>query len=478
MRSLFSRVILSSQGTSSVGPRRWSERWQAFRSNCYYEALYPQPISPASSTGETRRRQMVSCPTCRISFANERMLHQHQKLLDDHPFCDKCDRPFRSFDSLIQHFSDLSDTHAFCGQCDRIFSTFKSLYQHCEALPDHPFCKACSRQFSSLKALEQHYSARDDHPFCNECKRPFDSFGALDQHLKNSPRHDLSPFGFQSWGSNIGSTEGVISIAGVREPEQIRSIDGIAIPRPTILPARLGIDPRPASPQITPTTSPDIRSQPAILSNWSGKGQHVEYERDTDIPLRPVRHLGRGSSGDVYEVICEGVALARKLIYPSKTAKREDIWNEVDIMQKLRHRHIVRLVGSYIQNRVLGILLWPVAVCDLAMFLDGLDGDDWAREYIKNLGLSYSPHDSENFRDPRLFLRRLYGCLANTMEYLHGNKVRHKDIKPNNILLTEDGVFLTDFGISRDLTDLSQSITDGPLRGTYKVSGLHERSVP
>ncbi len=59
-------------------------------------------------------------------------------------------------------------------------------------------------------------------------------------------------------------------------------------------------------------------------------------------------------------------------------------------------------------------------------------------------------------------LNRVYGCLANAAKYLHDNDVWHKDLKPRNILLdTLDGLFVTDFGLSRDTTDASTSVTNG-----------------
>ena len=53
--------------------------------------------------------------------------------------------------------------------------------------------------------------------------------------------------------------------------------------------------------------------------------------------------------------------------------------------------------------------------------------------------------------DERLgMLRRYFVCLSRALRYLHQDDVRHKDIKPENILIDQSGnVVLTDFGISR-----------------------------
>ena len=65
------------------------------------------------------------------------------------------------------------------------------------------------------------------------------------------------------------------------------------------------------------------------------------------------------------------------------------------------------------------------------------------------------------------YLETLYGCLANALYYLHKNDIRHKDLKPRNILLTARGPYIADFGQGRDLSELTGSTTDGIDRGTY-----------
>jgi serine/threonine protein kinase len=56
-------------------------------------------------------------------------------------------------------------------------------------------------------------------------------------------------------------------------------------------------------------------------------------------------------------------------------------------------------------------------------------------------------------------LRTFFGCLASGLQYLHENKIRHRDIKPDNILVRKHEVFLADFGISLDWEHLSRSTT-------------------
>jgi serine/threonine protein kinase len=88
----------------------------------------------------------------------------------------------------------------------------------------------------------------------------------------------------------------------------------------------------------------------------------------------------------------------------------------------------------------------PVADCNLAEFY----------------------HSVPTSQDKLSLQRSFFGCLATTLTYLHDSQVRHKDIKPQNILVYKSKVLLTDFGISRDLSDLSRSTTTGDTARTRR----------
>jgi serine/threonine protein kinase len=148
--------------------------------------------------------------------------------------------------------------------------------------------------------------------------------------------------------------------------------------------------------------------------------------------------------------------------------KIQEVNRELDVLKKLSHKHVVTLLGSYTQNKVLGLLLYPVAVCDLGVFLDELDENQstHSADFEKLMDRLGFAGDENRAKDR---LNKVYGCLANAVQYLHENDIRHKDIKPRNILLDKnDGLYITDFGLSRDTADASSSTTDGIERGTYK----------
>lgn len=139
---------------------------------------------------------------------------------------------------------------------------------------------------------------------------------------------------------------------------------------------------------------------------------------------------------------------------------------EIEILKKVSHAHLIQLVGTYTHGRSLGILMYPVAVCDLHTFFEDVEahwteGSSDAVQQARLEALGYIP----NMAAKALPIFTKIGCLVSAVAYLHDNKIRHKDLKPSNILLSRDGLWLSDFGSATDFSLLSQSATDNE-RGT------------
>jgi serine/threonine protein kinase len=169
---------------------------------------------------------------------------------------------------------------------------------------------------------------------------------------------------------------------------------------------------------------------------------HHHFRDAEEIPLRSLAPLGKGGFGFVDRVRSEVTfkEFARKQIMRGPTFQRDkgvlkDFENELSVLRRLSHRHIINLVGSYTDPRFVGILMHPVADCNLKEYLEG----------------SFEAS----------FLCSYFGCLTSAVSYLHENSIRHKDIKPQNVLVKDHRIILTDFGISRDSTG-AQSTTSGP----------------
>jgi len=223
--------------------------------------------------------------------------------------------------------------------------------------------------------------------------------------------------------------------------------------------------------------------------DWSGRGtSHVDYDKSEVLPLTEGDFLGHGMNGGVYKTSCNGVELAWKRKYCRRRIGEREM-REIEIIKKLSHRHIIRLMGTYTHGPFLGLLLWPVATCDLATLLEDVD---WLfkRESVENgdlpelskrraepdadretrlRALGVLTQDREIDSDPaRHLLKQTIGCIASAVAYLHASNVKHKDLKPSNILLSRDGLWLADFGTATDFSVLTSSVTDEGDRGTPK----------
>lgn len=79
-------------------------------------------------------------------------------------------------------------------------------------------------------------------------------------------------------------------------------------------------------------------------------------------------------------------------------------------------------------------------------------------------------------------LRSYFVCLAQALSYIHGSDVRHKDIKPENILIDSSGsVVVTDFGISRSFPKQAPHVTNDKWEWTRKYASpeiMRGKKVP
>jgi serine/threonine protein kinase len=197
-----------------------------------------------------------------------------------------------------------------------------------------------------------------------------------------------------------------------------------------------------------------------------------------DTRLVKLADLGYGAFGSVEKVVHGTVHLARKRILRRRGFSIEDLRQEALTMRKLDHRHVVKLVATYSPRaHELCLLIWPAAVCNLSHLMEDIEclrQSEGDREDIldrlnaldiKDLSaIDVSPmpqYFDSAARCPLEFLRSVIGCISRALAYCHANDVRHLDIKPSNILLKADRVYLADFGISRDVSGQDHTVTEG-----------------
>ncbi|KAI1495752.1 kinase-like domain-containing protein [Biscogniauxia marginata] len=175
--------------------------------------------------------------------------------------------------------------------------------------------------------------------------------------------------------------------------------------------------------------------------------------------LEYVGCIGRGNYSQVDEVRYRptGGVFALKRIERRQTRKEEleemkYVSGELSALRKIRKptvQHFVKLVASYTDEQHIGMVLSPVADCNLGQFLDKFN-------------------DPGKKRDEGL-LGGFFGCLATALAYLHYTaEIRHKDIKPENILVKGNNIYLSDFGIAFDWSETGITTTRDEMRKTTK----------
>src|SRR5262245_1949506 len=146
------------------------------------------------------------------------------------------------------------------------------------------------------------------------------------------------------------------------------------------------------------------------------------------------RELGRGGMGVVYlaRTLADGSLLAVKMIIPAVMPNPMALvrfLREVEILQQLKHRHIVTLRAS---GEVSGRLYFA---------MDYVPGTD-AAQLVQREGPM-----------PVGRAMRLICQLCDALAYAHSQGFVHRDVKPGNLLVTttsgEEEVRLTDFGLAR-----------------------------
>jgi serine/threonine protein kinase len=190
-----------------------------------------------------------------------------------------------------------------------------------------------------------------------------------------------------------------------------------------------------------------------LPSQWS-KGCHINFEIGAPLPLKILGDLGSGSQGVVDKVELIGSSTcARKTLKGVTKEIRDRYLIETNLLKRLNpdQHHVVEVFATYTRGRELGILMLPVADRDLWSILE--EPEPQRRTLIA---------DND--------LRKALGCLCMGLTHIHRCKIRHQDIKPQNILLHNGRFLYTDFGLSKDVSGLADSVTDGRHRGTPKYS--------
>jgi serine/threonine-protein kinase len=150
------------------------------------------------------------------------------------------------------------------------------------------------------------------------------------------------------------------------------------------------------------------------------------------------REVARGGAGRVFLArTLEGRAVALKVLHPELvvTATADRFLREIKTLSRLEHPHVAKLL------------------------------DYGERDWLVYLATAYI--EGPTLKEHILRVRRVsvedavrIGCdVLDALGYAHAHNVIHRDVKPDNIVLSTEGAMLLDFGIAR----LIESVGDEKL---------------
>lgn len=156
-----------------------------------------------------------------------------------------------------------------------------------------------------------------------------------------------------------------------------------------------------------------------FMLDWKISNNNIKINYD--------KILGKGEFGTVYLAYWNKTPVVVKIMNKDLTNKKENLFlKELEIMTKLHHPNILQIFG-YIQDPF-GIVM----------------------EYIDNGELLDFINSKFIFQNKKI---NIIIDILRALSYLHNrnpNYLIHRDIKPQNILMTKSGIpKISDFGISR-----------------------------
>jgi parallel beta-helix repeat protein len=168
----------------------------------------------------------------------------------------------------------------------------------------------------------------------------------------------------------------------------------------------------------------------------AASGQKFYVPQELENKYTDIRYIGRGGVAHVFSAMrkTDGKLVAVKIPISFDEVTGKCFLNEIAAWETLRHKNIVE---------VLGVNILPIP-------------------YVE---MEYVPGSLETVKKPLPVWKAVHIVrgIASALEYAHGHGFIHRDIKPHNILVTDDLVpKITDWGMSKVLaTEVKKSSVAG-----------------
>nr|QGP73761.1 Proline-rich receptor-like protein kinase PERK3 [Sedum alfredii] len=174
------------------------------------------------------------------------------------------------------------------------------------------------------------------------------------------------------------------------------------------------------------------------IIGWSKEFRYAELNKATE-GFAPKNFLSEGGFGSVYRGrLKNGMYVAVKQHKHASLQGEKEFKSEVNVLSKARNENVVMLLGSCTEgtNR----LLVYEYVCNGSL--------DQLLSKLNAYKCTYIEHSRRPFRWEKRI--KIASGAARGLKYLHENSIIHRDVRPNNILVTHDHEsLLGDFGLAR-----------------------------
>lgn len=139
-----------------------------------------------------------------------------------------------------------------------------------------------------------------------------------------------------------------------------------------------------------------------------------------------VKQIGKGATSSVYHAqhVDTLASVAIKQLRHRSEIYRDMFSSEVELGRRMRHKNIVRVIDADLNEK---------------------SGAYLVMEYVN--GISLDRYDSANSLPPIGMVLSVIEQIANALRYAANLGVVHRDVKPGNLILRQDGLaMLSDFG--------------------------------